>query len=504
VRKAAQGCSPGRPIRPNLKIEPERSGSMADTIDRKYSRGKSPLDYEGVKALAAHLKVPLEGLLAQAKNNDPFFAGMPSRRGPAEWFAELWEEYKFGSGIHVRRIHYVLISQRPPVLRCDTTARYVNTVECWRELTAAARDARLLGLVPMEDFVDRRAEGVHVYLANDAMPASLTVTDADLASRSPFLRVFSWLPQHPKYEFVKAIIDQRYHVEIWIEKSGVNDVVLPIARRYGLNVLTGVGDLSLTHCHDFVQRVIASGRPARILYISDFDPQGFKMPVGAARKIEFVIRTKVLNLDVQLRPVVLTPEQVRRYRLPPIPMKDTVKGKDAFLERFGVEGATELDALEALRPGELRRILEEQIDQYYDHDLRSRVDEAADEFLERAKEARQDVIDRHRSALNKLHARQNKLAKEANAKLDPIIKRYEKRLRDVADEFNEIQETIAQEMADEAPDHDDVEWPEPEEADEDLIGAESGDALYDSKRDYLDQMEFYRKHDGKERDHEQT
>ncbi len=338
--------------------------------------------------------------------------------------------------------------------------------------------------------MDRRAEGVRVYLAKDAAPATVTVEDPSRASREPFFRVFSWLPQPPEYEFEPAVIDQRYHIEIWIEKSTVDDVVRPLARDYGLNVVTGAGDLSLTHCHDFVERVVHSERPARILYASDFDPDGFKMPVGAARKIEFLIRRDHPNLDVQLRPIALTHDQCLQYALPRTPVKDTVGGKAAFAERFGA-GATELDALQALHPGELRRILVREIERYYDHDLKDRVADTAAAFGQELADARGEIVRRHRTELNKLRDRQQKLAAECNAKLDPIIKKYERRLRAVADEFNEIQATIQQEMADEALDPDLADWPEPNEGDE------VDDALYDSTRDYIEQIDAYREHLGK-------
>src|SRR6266436_9708224 len=100
------------------------------------------------------------------------------------------------------------------------------------------------------------------------------------------------------------------------------------------------------------------------------------MPVGVARKLEFFNYTRNLGLDITLIPVALTHEQCVEYRLPRIPIKDTVRGKARFEERFG-EGQTELDALEALRPGELRRILIGHIERYYDHTVDTRVREAA-------------------------------------------------------------------------------------------------------------------------------
>jgi hypothetical protein len=52
--------------------------------------------------------------------------------------------------------------------------------------------------------------------------------------------------------------------------------------------------------------------------------------------------------------------------LPRIPIKETEKRSEAFEQRHG-EGATELDALEALHPGVLARILEQEIGRYRLH-----------------------------------------------------------------------------------------------------------------------------------------
>src|SRR3989442_7381773 len=96
------------------------------------------------------------------------------------------------------------------------------------------------------------------------------------------------------------------------------------------------------------------------------------MPVAIAGKVEFFIRTLELDLDVRVFPVVLTAEQVRYYGLPRTPIKDTERRRLGFEERYG-EGAVELDALEALYPGELQAVLSQYIACYYDTTLEERV-----------------------------------------------------------------------------------------------------------------------------------
>jgi hypothetical protein len=60
--------------------------------------------------------------------------------------------------------------------------------------------------------------------------------------------------------------------------------------------------------------------------------------------------------------------------IPRTPLKETEPRKEGWEERHG-EGANELDALEALHPGELGRMLVEEIERYYDDDLQDQIDD---------------------------------------------------------------------------------------------------------------------------------
>jgi hypothetical protein len=315
----------------------------------------SVYDYAALKRLAEELDRPVRTVVTDM-NTDPFYAGAPARKAWAEWFAALWRRFQFRHGVHLRRIHYVLVST--DVL--DTSGRrYLNTLNCWNDLKSASRDARYLGLVAIDAFVDQRTDEAVVHLAGDNEDSELHVKDplgVSVSASAPKLSALN-IPRlssdlltcpaptdPPGYEFLQPVVSQRFHVEIWSEKTTIADILLPLAREYGLNVVMGAGDMSLTRCYEFVERVRESGRPARILYVSDFDPQGHNMPVGVARKIDYLNQTKHLNLDVRVLPVALTHEQCVEHRLPRVPLKETVGGKAKFEERFG-EGATELDAL---------------------------------------------------------------------------------------------------------------------------------------------------------------
>jgi len=161
---------------------------------------------------------------------------------------------------------------------------------------------------------------------------------------------------------------QPYLIEIWSEKSTMNDVLEPMARQCSCNIQTSLGFQSISSILDLVARSTVSHKRVRILYISDYDPADVSMPHAAARQLEFWVSKYAPDLDIALKPIVLTREQVQQYQLPRIPIKESDKRKAGFEEREG-QGCVELDALEALHPGEMRKIITEEIKRLRDPDL---------------------------------------------------------------------------------------------------------------------------------------
>ncbi len=322
--------------------------------------------YEKIKKLAKESASTIPDLLALSRNNDPFFTGTPAHVRDARWFAELWERYGFGRGTHLRRVHYRLISYEG-VTGPDGTP-YANTDEAWNTLCDAGRHARHLGFVAAELFVDRRnPEPRRFMLAREEEPGwEYEFPDWELPRIQSRLRAFMPMPEAwvTGYEYDHNL--QPYHVEVWCEKSTMNDELLPLCERWGVNLITGVGFMSITSVVELLGRVEALDKPCRILYISDFDPAGGSMPVSVARQIEYGLER--YSGDIRLEPLILTAEQVRRYSLPRTPVKDKDKRKGNWQAIHGA-GAVELDALEALYPGEFARVVEEAVSAFRDVDL---------------------------------------------------------------------------------------------------------------------------------------
>lgn len=200
------------------------------------------------------------------------------------------------------------------------------------------------------------------------------------------------------------------------------------------------------------------------------------MPVAFARKVQHQLYAQgIFDLDIQLRPIALTYEQCIRLRLPRTPIKETELRAARFEARFG-SGATELDALEAIHPGELERIVTQEIKRYYDDDLADAIADVANEVETDLDEITERVHLKHAKAIAKAEA--------AHEKLQAAIEAYEEKVRPIL-------EAIESDLDDEAPSVDDYDWPEVDEGDEDY------DPLFDSTRDYVEQVDRFKEHQGK-------
>jgi hypothetical protein len=111
--------------------------------------------YEAIKAEAKQRRCKVTDLIALAPQNDPFYVGTPGSIALAQWFAELWERFGYSTGVHLRRVHYQIVSQDQPVM-LPNGEPYENTEKCWDTLVQASGYARNLDLVDPDAFVDRR------------------------------------------------------------------------------------------------------------------------------------------------------------------------------------------------------------------------------------------------------------------------------------------------------------------------------------------------------------
>jgi hypothetical protein len=452
--------------------------------------------------LAEEMHVPLPCVAAfRNEQGDPFVCGTDKHVAGARWFASLWKRFEFPDGVHLRRIHYVLVSAEAPVLTADGE-RYLNTKEHWIAMCEASRWARHTDLVDPSSFHDARNPPPH--LLADTTPSLDAIegprwTMAEAEEDSPW-----YLPEvyHTlrcrRFELPQPVVagydyspgDQDYHLEVWAEKSTMNDVLIPVCRDMNAHLVTGVGFMSITTTIKLLQRIdsLPRHRPTRIIYISDFDPAGEDMPTSVARQIEFYMDKFCPGREIKLNPLVLTREQVVEYRLPRIPIKESDLRRARFEDRHG-EGAVELDALEALQPGRLGRLVTEALEPYRDEDLQASLEETHDEAQELADEAWTESTRELQERLRSISEKANQIAAPYRKKLEMLRRRLAKEMQPLQRQLDEARHDLDQTV-----DTFSVELPERPEPEIDL--PDEAGWLFDSGRDYLDQLKHYQARKG--------
>jgi hypothetical protein len=194
------------------------------------------------------------------------------------------------------------------------------------------------------------------------------------------------------------------------------------------------------------------------------------MPVAVARKIEAYCYKWDLGADITLRPVILTEDQCFEHRLPRTPIKESERRKTKFEERFGA-GATELDAMEALFPGTMREVVNQEIDRYLDSTLDGRVATARLRIQDRLAQIENAVVENHSEEIEELRS--------DYAEIEELFEDWD---RHAEETWNKI--------------YDDMAPLAPEVSEDDLPVAEPGGdpdepPLFDSKRDYFTQIDHY-------------
>jgi hypothetical protein len=434
----------------------------------------------------------VDDLLALSPGNDPFYQGGDTHERDAGWFKSLWD----GAGAlraHLRRIHYWALSA--VTLRANGETPHENTDAAWTLLTRSAMRARVLGLIDPETVEDRRNDPAVVNCpARDSEPEPYASLEDGWDGGLTLPHI--WVPTGLSLEFPQAYAygydyeraEQAALVELWVEKSTMNDILEPLCRSLGINLVTGSGHQSITSAIALLRRAEAHGRAAHVLYLADFDPGGDSMARSVARQAQFWAQHLGIDADMSVEIIGLTAEQVKEYGLPTIPIKETDRRRAAFEARHGVDGAVELDALEALRPGELARLVREAVEPWMDESLSGLLEEAEGEAdalaaeaweastadlrdeLEAIKAEAGPILDRHRQVVARL-----------NAELAPLRDRLASLAGQARARFDETGFDLP-------------ERPEPEEPDVDRDSF-----LFDSRRTWLEQLPYWqRAKDGNE------
>ena len=328
----------------------------------------------------------LKGADIRVLSIDPFLVGSPKDYEDAKWAAELWDRMmsKRKKPLHLRGFHYWVMSKR---IRKSDGNYYTepDPIKDWAYLLHCAQVARYLEIGEWKNLVDLKhpdpSDYDNYWVGSGLSQNGEVNIQIELNSKLTNL-VDEFLSEllrlAPKYH---ADGYQTTHAEVWCEKNSMGFVIEPACRKYGATYQALVGQSSIEKVNMCAERAIKAaraGKKVRIFYIADYDRYGWSMVSAVARKIEFFVQDSPYNLDIKLSRLALNEDQIEKFNLPKAP-------------KHG-EAVVELDALEAIHPGELGKIVERALKPYYDTEKTKIVEEENRRIREKARQLLEEKL----------------------------------------------------------------------------------------------------------------
>ncbi|MBA7552860.1 hypothetical protein ES705_45437 [subsurface metagenome] len=273
-----------------------------------------------------------------------------------EKFQIIREQYKIEGSMTLRRIYYVLLGKGLVKPSGKKDSPYIN-------LSKLLLKAREKGELDWKIIVDRTREIIQ----------RPTFPDYDEA--------FKWICKHYRRD---SMLLQKKYCEVWIEKDAISGNVSNETWFIDVPLIVGRGWGSGTYHHDAYERIAEISKEekkllVKVLYISDFDPEGFHIPEVLKTKL------KLYGLeDPKVERIALTLEQIKKFGLKKnvgftISKKQREKEyvKD-FIKKYGVV-QYEIDALPV---AELNKILKKELKKLIDFDIPEISDKESEEEVE--------------------------------------------------------------------------------------------------------------------------
>lgn len=250
---------------------------------------------------------------------------------------EIIEDYQAqGYKLTLRQLYYQLVSRNV----------IANHDREYKKLSRILTEGRMCGLVDWDAIEDRLRRPQNVY----------TVVDIEDALQDTY----------DQYRLNRQL-GQSKHIEVWVEKDAISNVLKRVTQKYGINILVNRGFASVTAIKDAYNRFkrkIKDGKDVVILYLGDHDPSGLDMirdinaRVSEMLDYDFAYSRDMFTVD----PIALTMPQIKKYNPPPNPAKVTDSRSPKYIEKYG-QVSWEVDALP---PEVLHKILEDNILQNLD------------------------------------------------------------------------------------------------------------------------------------------
>ena len=202
-----------------------------------------------------------------------------------------------------------------------------NKMSEYKKLGAIINDARLAGYIDWTAIEDR-TRNLQKY---SSWPSPKDI----LSSAARSFRLDIWDAQ-PVY------------IEVWIEKDALIGVIERVCSEYRLPHFACRGNVSASEMWGASQRFVEkinNGQNVVLLHLGDHDPSGIDMTRYNEERLRMFIREHADDAMFEIERLALNMDQVRKYKPPPNPAKETDSRFIGYAKKFG-NSSWELDALE--------------------------------------------------------------------------------------------------------------------------------------------------------------
>lgn len=257
------------------------------------------------------------------------------RQGLIDKVREIISQYR--TRLTLRQIYYRLIA----------ALVIPNTMNEYKRLSKVLVRARMEGQIPFDAIEDRSRH----FFGGDYQQVE---SEQHFES---FLEGFLHCDERYYRPFWEG---QPEYVEVWLEKEALASLFYEITKKLKVILAPSKGYSSLTYLHEAAKRLVSiHSRDLSILYFGDFDPSGLD--------IQRDIRERLVRLgvDVNVRRIAITKDQIAKYEIPPMPAKQSDSRSANHISQHG-DVAVELDALD---PPVLQGLIEQAILEHLDLEI---------------------------------------------------------------------------------------------------------------------------------------
>jgi len=247
---------------------------------------------------------------------------------------------QYNVAMTLRQLFYRLVSKHV----------FPNTVNSYKTLSKMLVKARENHHVPDRYLEDRTRTTIG---GDSGFESPESFTDAHVA----------WFKASWERFTMPLWANQPKRIEVWVEKDALSRLCSEISEDYNVVTCPSKGYSSYSYVKKAVRRMDDDygTKDVVILYFGDYDPSGVDIERDLGDRL-----ARYGAVDVEVKRIALTLDQIQKYNLPPFPAKSSDPRLAKFIADTGGTDAVELDALE---PNVLQDLIRDAIQSHIDKSL---------------------------------------------------------------------------------------------------------------------------------------